>query len=186
MKKKTVIGGVFAGLFLTTAVCAAADTDTWTIIKAPGEIVGRWKGGAESLIPAGALAPEAPAVVLDYIMIAAYEAGAENAVTELSIGVGGLLDALMKALPESAGPVTKEALWSQLVAELGAGSETVSAADYYIKYTLKQPVEEFIATDEDGQMFINQDGTKMKWVSFTPLTMGIGDTGFTEMIFTRQ
>ncbi|MDR0623610.1 MAG: hypothetical protein LBG10_04195 [Treponema sp.] len=188
MKKKTMIGGVLAGLFMMLAGYAAADAvqDTWTMIETPGEAVGIWKGTVESVIPAGALTPEAPAVVLDFIMTAAYESGAEQVVVKLSVGTSALLDTLLKLLPADA-TITKDSLWLKLMDELAdSGMEASDAGGYYMGFTTKQPVEEFIASDEDGQMLINQDGTKIKWALSTPFTMGIGDSGFSEMVFLRQ
>jgi hypothetical protein len=188
MKKRAISGGVFAALFLLAAAYGAAEQaqDTWTIIKSPGEITGVWRGRAESRIPADALAPNVPGIVLDYIMVAAYEAGAESVAMELFVGVSSLLDALLKVLPEEAGPMTKESLWLRIVEEVGAESGAESTEDYYIKFSQKQPVEEFIASGENGQMLINQGGTKMRWVSPEPITLGLGDDGFKEMLFIRQ
>ncbi|MDR0599356.1 MAG: hypothetical protein LBG84_04650 [Treponema sp.] len=178
-------GVIFAALFMM--VCAAAfaqKTESWAKIRSSADLAGSWEGSQTMEVPRNDEAGVPQSVLLISFTLN-YVRGGENVDMKLKMNFNQLLEdwVLMPQMKQV--KFTKDQIWLVLVEMLSnMMGEVVEFDDgYNMLYTMSGPVDSLMS---DGSVMINRNKTKLKLTFDEPMSLGLGDEGFTEMILDKK
>ena len=84
---------------------------------------------------------------------------------------------------------SKDDLWALFLGEMnsGIGIENLTIEKYFISYSISDRIESFASDDSIGNIFINDEKTKIKLIlGEDVITLGLGDMGFSEIILDKK
>ena len=181
MKKPLVL----LALALFVCVSAAAQRRAaWNVIDSINELEGFWEGSRVIAIPADKN-KGLPKSSITMAITLNYQSGGELMIIA-GINLSRFLDTIV-ALPEvRRDGITKDQFWEYMAGEVVIMNGAASYDDNYnIFYPISFPgVAEKLSAGE--ALMLNRDRTRLRIVLSEPLSLGMGDAGFKEMILDKK
>ena len=177
---------VLFALALTVIFNAGANaqsTETWSQITSVSTIAGRWTGSLDMEIPQND-ATGIPNSIMKFSISLEYALSNKDVIIEMQIDFNQFLNDWVKVPAMVELKVTKDQLWNMLKELLKNFLEEDVSFDnnYKLSYFMNFEADSFSGSDN---FRINQDRTKIKLIFDDPVSFGLGDEGFTEMILTK-
>jgi hypothetical protein len=182
MKKNVFIVIVVSLVAFCFIGCATQSNNTaievWRDVESGNDVVGKWEGSIIIDIPQNdeVFMPETSVEVTIFME---YIRDADIVNSYMKMDFARLLTDWSNMQTVKLAGLTKEDLWEAMVE--GLESEGVNiGGEYFVKQDLSDNVDTFFS-DEAGKLQINTSGNKLKLVFYEAVTMGLGDSGFTEI-----
>lgn len=195
MKKNTfcclaVVLGIilFAGCATQNVQSARSTKEIrWIDIRSIADCVGEWEGFASIPVPEDRKT-HMPEFAMEFSIELEYQKGAKRVNGSMIMKLDNFLDALFNEEIRREG-YTKDELW-EIMAEEFTSDESMMlfeiGRDYCIIQDLSDDANAFFEGDSAGKFQIAETGDQMKLMFYEPLTLGLGDSGLTEIILTRK
>jgi len=157
--------------------------EDWTEIDSYDELEGEWDGNAVSFVR-GVFQNTEFESILDISMTFSYKKDDEAVLSFVGVDLSRLLTDLENLDEMKEKGFTKENLWEILKSALE--NDFFEFYEYVIIYENSAWADEYFASDANGKFLINGDKDALLLTYYEPsFILGIGDSGFTEMIFRR-
>jgi hypothetical protein len=178
--------------FVFSFFSLSADNVNWITPVSDADFLGRWESRFSMDIPQfpGIAMPRTGVDVafnLEYTKPAAGGMFLYNMVFDME----RFLDALLSVPEMKMLGMTKDTVWDLMLSDADFSDGEFSEYDvvikrYYISVTQTETAEEFFEDSSKGEVFISEDRRQMKLVFFEPVTLGLGDAGFSEVILHKR
>ncbi|MDR0562469.1 MAG: hypothetical protein LBG73_07245 [Spirochaetaceae bacterium] len=158
-----------------------AYTDTW-VEATKNDLNGTWEGSVNEPIPAdpGRLRPQSSIAVT---MRVTYKAPAQSITLTVRADMKQFVTDLSAMQTMKDRGFTKEWIWEALSREFTGSNFSVGA--YNVTADISSSIDTFMAPDS-STIFIDKPKKKLKIMFHSPMTFGLGDYGFTEIILAKQ
>jgi hypothetical protein len=162
------------------------EDENWTQIDSYDNydnLEGYWEGTAISVIKGNILNTEFKSN-LNISLLFNYKKGDKFVSSGVKIDFNNMLTDLEKLKEFKERGYTKESMWEILKSELKKGNFKFDRYSILIENT--ESADEYFASDSKGQFLINKDKDTLLLIYHEPsFILGIGDSGFTRMIFKK-
>ncbi|MDR2516723.1 MAG: hypothetical protein LBC88_05000 [Spirochaetaceae bacterium] len=188
MIKMAVHGGrilfVSAVLFLAASCATAPGGASWRRVRTGTALEGKWTGNVTVMIPAN---PHQgiPATSFAITLELAVEPGSTEAAMTLTVNFEQFLDDLAAQPEAQEQGLTKQVLWTMLGQGFTRFEFTVTE-DYRIIAAETEPVEDVIGGESVQSIEMSGDGTRLRYTLREPISFGIGDEGFKQIILNKN
>ena len=175
---------VFAALIFAASCATAPGGNMWRRVKDGAAITGKWSGTVTVAIPEN---PEQGMPATSFLVTMDFDipAGSPTASITLTVNFEQFLDDLSAQPAAQAQGITKPALWG-MMAQGFTGSGATVTEDYRLIAVESGPVEEITGSDAVQSMEISADGTRLRYTLKEPVSFGIGDAGFKQLILIKN
>ena len=164
-------------------IANAQQDEIWEPVVTRSDLIGKWTGSHTIEIPQNDEAG-IPNSALTFTINIDYLARNENIVLELMVDLNQLMNDWIKLPVIMELGITKEQFWNMIKQKLSAPMENdVTFSDnYQITFLINEEVEELINSE---YYLINRNRTMLKVIFEDPLSLGLGDAGFSEMTLVK-
>jgi hypothetical protein len=156
--------------------------EVWNEIESIDDFIGEWEGSVVSYIPRNA-ENSMPESSIEITVVFEYIDGAERVESTMKMDMEKLLTDLEKMLGVVSG-YTKDSLWELMVTQFE--EEAIIGEKYFVLMDLSDDARKYLANDAAGKFQINKSKDKVRLIYYEPVTFGLGDTGFQEIIFNKK
>jgi len=175
-------------LFICYAVQnGAADNNTiWKNAESINDFVGKWEGNNIITIPENA-ANAIPESSIEVGIFFEYIKGSDVVNASMKLNLNRFLTDWSNVPEIRVNGFTKDNLWEFIISVLGVMDDKFSmGGEYYVNYDLSEKADVFFFDNTDGNILINGTGNQIKLSFNKPVSFGLGDEGFTEMILSKK
>jgi hypothetical protein len=183
--KKTVLKIAvlsLAALFFFGCATQSNRADVWRGAEAPNELIGKWEGSVVQQIPKND-DNYLPATIIEITISLEYLRDAARVNGSMKMDFDQFLTDWSNMGAIKGAGMTKTTLWGALEKGFKESTEITVGGEYFITQDISDNVDNFIS---DGSAQINASGNKMKLLFPEPISLGMGDTGFSEIILNKK
>ncbi|MDR2210817.1 MAG: hypothetical protein LBO65_05030 [Spirochaetaceae bacterium] len=176
---------LFSLFFFVLCAAGNAQNEGWRPVNPGDNLVGTWEGAKILVIPKNeeAFIPNSSLKVLFKLTCVRGEGG-----DDMTVLIDMDFDQLLKdwlAMPEvKESGFTKDQLWDLMVSQLQSVLPDVSFHDYALAYEISTTAGSFSL--EDDSLEINRRLNKLKVIFPEPVSLGLGDEGFQEIVLDKK
>jgi len=180
---------IFVTIFFILLLCINSNLfsqteDKWTNIDSYENLDGEWEGKAISLVKINNFNTEFVSL-LNVSMTFNYKKGDTIVSSIVKYDFADFLKDLENIKEMKENGHTKESIWKIFRGMLENGF--FSFDQYSLSYNNSGLASEYFASDSEGDFLINKYRDTLLLIYFKPaFILGIGDSGFTEMIFRKK
>jgi hypothetical protein len=184
--KKTVFTIIVISLVVFYFVGCATQSnraDVWRDAASPNDYIGRWEGSVVQKIPQNE-ENFMPETAMEITIFFEYKRGEAKANSYMKIDLAQYLtdwsnmDIIMNL------ELKKESLWEILVEGFEETGEVTVGGEYFVTEDISDNV--YPVSSDMAKFQVNESGNKMKLIFFQTVTVGMGETGFTEIILAKK
>ena len=173
----------FVLIIACNGIASAQKEETWNPITSISTITGRWTGSLDMEIPQNE-ATGIPNSIMKFSIFMEYTPNNKDAIIEMQIDFDRFLNDWIKVPAMQEIKITKDQLWNMLKELLKNILEEDVSFDnnYKMSYYMNSEANSFSGSEN---FRISGDRTRIKLIFDDPVSFGLGDEGFTEMVLTK-
>ena len=161
----------------------AQEGKSWIEIDSYDGLEGQWEGSAVSLVKFYITNTVVFETSLNINMIFNYKKGEENVSSIVKFDFTDFLTVFESLEEVKEEGITKEAVWEMFKMRLG---NSFKFDHYSMIYEDTEPAVDFFASDSGGRFLMNRNKDMLLLIYYEPsFVLGMGDSGFTKMIFRK-
>lgn len=183
MKKNIFIAILF--------ICCAAQNGTadditvWKKTESIDDFIGKWEGYINIAIPRNT-ANAIPESSIEVGIYFEYIKGSDEVNASMHLNLNKFLTDWSNVPEIKERGFTKDKLWAYFIDVLENADDRFSVGGkYYLYYDISEKADEFFFSD-GGEMLVSETKNQVKLVFYEPVSFGLGDEGFTEIILNKE
>ena len=180
---------VFIFFILYAAQISAADNNTiWKKAESINDFAGKWEGYNIVAIPRNT-ANAIPESSIEVGIFFEYMEGSDNVNADMKVNLDKFMTDWSNVPEIKWSGFSKDNLWEVIINEFednNIDDKFSISGKYYLNYDLSEKADVFFFDNTDGDILLNETGNQVKMVFNKPMSFGLGDEGFTEIILDKK
>jgi hypothetical protein len=153
--------------------------DNWTDLNNYEELEGQWEGMATSNVKTNLFKS-----IINITWIFKYKKDDILVTSIINFDFNNLLNDLENTEEAKERSFSKEIIWQTF--KLYFQDDHISFDHYSLNFDNSAVASEYFASDSRGKFLINRNKDMLRLIYYEPFILGIGDLGFTEIVFRKK